>query len=153
MGGAKQTASAEKCSLRSDRPMTCSFPVIATLLTACVAPPDGAREEIGKVNLLESFSRQLRQLRADNRTRGLSVAVVQRLTLVLLANSEGLSADFQLGRGNVPGSPFAVAFLQSIMKVAEWLLGVRGLEPSTDVSRRHFDIFREFFFTTVRRCP
>ena len=33
------------------------------------------------------------------------------LTLILLANSDGASADFRLGAGNVLRSPFAVAFL------------------------------------------
>jgi CubicO group peptidase (beta-lactamase class C family) len=33
------------------------------------------------------------------------------VTLILFANSEGASADFQLGRGDVLRSPFAVAFL------------------------------------------
>lgn len=43
----------------------------------------------------------------------------KRLTLILLANSEGLSADFQLERGNVLSSPFATSFLESIVNVTE----------------------------------
>jgi CubicO group peptidase (beta-lactamase class C family) len=35
------------------------------------------------------------------------------VTFILFANSEGASADFHLGRGNVLRSPFAVAFLNS----------------------------------------
>ena len=33
------------------------------------------------------------------------------VTLILLANSDGASAPFRLGAGNVLRSPFAVAFL------------------------------------------
>jgi hypothetical protein len=33
------------------------------------------------------------------------------LTLILLANSDGASAPFNLGEGNVLKSPFAVTFL------------------------------------------
>ena len=36
----------------------------------------------------------------------------EEVTLILLANSEGASAPFRLGAGNVLRSPFAVAFLK-----------------------------------------
>ena len=35
----------------------------------------------------------------------------EELTLLLLANSDGASAPFDLGAGNVLKSPFAVAFI------------------------------------------
>jgi hypothetical protein len=35
----------------------------------------------------------------------------ENVTLILLANSDGASAPFRLGAGNVLRSPFAVAFL------------------------------------------
>ncbi|MBW2411180.1 MAG: beta-lactamase family protein [Deltaproteobacteria bacterium] len=39
------------------------------------------------------------------------------VTLILLANSDGASADFRLGAGNVLRSPFAVVFLNLFTKV------------------------------------
>ena len=46
---------------------------------------------------------------------GLWLRVPERgLTLILLANSEGLSAAFDLGAGDVTRSPFAQAFLQTL---------------------------------------
>jgi hypothetical protein len=36
----------------------------------------------------------------------------KRLTLILLANSDGLSADFNLSQGDVTASVFAVTFLR-----------------------------------------
>jgi hypothetical protein len=38
------------------------------------------------------------------------------LTLVLLANSDGLSASFKLGEGNVFNSPFAMSFLNTVAR-------------------------------------
>lgn len=53
---------------------------------------------------------------APNAYSGLYLKVpAKQLTLILLANSEGLSADFQLGSGNVLASPFASAFLDTMV--------------------------------------
>ncbi len=41
-------------------------------------------------------------------------AVDKDLTLILLANSDGLSASYNLGEGNVLNSPFALSFLSTV---------------------------------------
>ncbi|MGD8942317.1 MAG: serine hydrolase, partial [Desulfobacterales bacterium] len=45
----------------------------------------------------------------------------KEVTLILFSNSEGASANFHLGRGNVLRSPFAVAFLNAFtdMRVSQ----------------------------------
>ena len=43
----------------------------------------------------------------------------KKVTLILLANSEGASAPFRLGEGNVLRSPFAVAFLNLFTDLKE----------------------------------
>jgi hypothetical protein len=40
------------------------------------------------------------------------------VTFILFANSEGASADFHLGRGDVLRSPFAVSFLRAFTDIA-----------------------------------
>ena len=40
----------------------------------------------------------------------------KNLTLILLANSDGLSASYNLGEGNVLNSPFAVSFLNTVAR-------------------------------------
>lgn len=109
MDGAKQTASSDRFSMHSDRAKRYVFPVIAILLTACVAPPDGAREEIGKANALESFSRQLQKLRADYRIPGLSVTVLHKQRVVL-ARGFGY-ADWNNKIPATPETPYNIASL------------------------------------------
>jgi hypothetical protein len=41
----------------------------------------------------------------------------EAVTFILLANSDGASADFRLGAGNVLRSPFAVTFLNLFTKM------------------------------------
>jgi hypothetical protein len=42
----------------------------------------------------------------------------KEVTLILLANSDGASAPFDLGAGDVLTSPFAVAFLRRFADIA-----------------------------------
>jgi hypothetical protein len=47
----------------------------------------------------------------------------EELTLILLANSDGASAPFNLGAGDVLKSPFAVTFINLFtdVKVSSWV--------------------------------
>jgi hypothetical protein len=51
-----------------------------------------------------------------NAYSGLYIKVLEKdLTLVILANSQNLSEPFDLGKGNVLNSKFAIAFLNEFL--------------------------------------
>jgi len=117
-----------------------SLALLAALLgtVACggqAAPTEPA--QLAATDPVQTFEQEVERLRKELNIPGMSVAVLQRqevvfargygqqttysflvlkvpeeeLTLLLLANSDGASAPFDLGAGNVLKSPFAVAFI------------------------------------------